>query len=116
MTYLNVAIVFAAIYGIFELIIRQKERLLLIQKMGDNLNPEPLKRGNTTLRIACLLMGVGFGLLVAFLMLNIFFNPQTFTYRFISDNEVASVLYGSSVLLFGGFGLVVAYLIEKKNR
>jgi len=31
-----------------------------------------------------------------------------------SANEISSVVYGASVLLFGGLGLLVAFVIEMK--
>lgn len=122
---LVVGIVTLGIYKLFELIIRRKERLTIIEKMGDKFEPSmienkfsfPERKGNPmfgTLKIACLLLGIGLGLLVGYL---ICFNT---VYGYNSMNlqnnayEVSGIIYGASVLLFGGLGLLVAFFVEMK--
>lgn len=115
-------IVFAGIYGLFELIVRRKERLAIIEKLGDRpfaAVPE-IKLGLpqfsstrfsfSALKIGCLLAGIGLGLLFAFFVsvnMNLDMNQ-----RF--DRKFVSALYGASVLLFGGIGLIIAFVIEMK--
>jgi hypothetical protein len=41
----NVAIVFGVIYKLFELFAGRRERMMLIEKMGDKLTPETFKNG-----------------------------------------------------------------------
>ena len=62
----NVAIVFGVIYKLFELFAGRRERMMLIEKMGDKLTPETFKNGIMYrpslysfggLRIGCLLLG-----------------------------------------------------------
>ena len=119
-------IVFFFIYMIFELFVRKNERVLLIEKMGQSLNPEDSsllkshfstllpsfsKKSFSSLRIGCLFVGLGLGLLVGlFLCLN---------FRHIDNNwereTFYSVSYGASVLLFGGLGLIISYIIESRS-
>ena len=40
----NVAIVFGVIYKLFELFAGRRERMMLIEKMGDKLTPENFKK------------------------------------------------------------------------
>jgi hypothetical protein len=119
-----VGIIFYTIYRIFELLVRRKERQMFI----DKLDPEKLSGKMElpdfsdaktapsfgALKWGCLLLGLGLGLLVG-LMLNIVFlrdiqgmEDWTQIYR------AYSVAYGSSVLIFGGLGLLTAFLIEHK--
>ena len=124
---LVVAIVTMGIYKLFELIIRKKERLTIIEKMGEKFDPSMIASqfsfemksfggsAFNTLKIACLLLGVGLGLLVGF-----FIAINTIGFYLDNDNnwqynQTVSVIYGASVLLFGGLGLLVAFLIEMKN-
>ena len=114
------------IYKLFELFVRKKERLLIIDKAGDKLDASmlqgqisaPVKIFNRfssgTLKAGCLLIGVGLGLLIGFIlttyMLPDFRNgDQSWQIR-----ETAGVVYGASVLLFGGLSLLIAFLIEMK--
>jgi hypothetical protein len=118
-----VGMVMLAVYKLFELFVRKKERLILLEKMGSDYNPQllqdklfsPLKNNPsfTTLKIACLLLGVGFGLLAGF-----FINKNVGATLPGSDEwmmrETIGVIYGASVLFFGGIGLLVAFLLEQK--
>lgn len=112
------------IYGFFELLIRKSERLKIIDKIGDGLDPsmlgnQPLastgKPSSTfsPLRIGCLMCGIGLGILVGFLLsLAIASNRSTFD--FYNEYLTMSCAYGAPVLLLGGLGLVIAYIIERK--
>ena len=116
-------IVFAAIYGLFELFVRRKERLTLIEKLGDKLDISGFenKLGFTgymsrfsfsSLKVGCLLMGVGLGLLVGFFInLSLLNNSGGDHWR---HNDMIEVAYGASVLLFGGIGLLIAFIVEMK--
>ena len=111
-----IGIITLGIYKLFELFACRKERLLMIEKMGDNFSPEMLKEkisfssvGNlsfSALKFGCLFMGIGLGILVAFF---INYNMADFL---DSMRRSDSFLYGSCVLLFGGMGLLVAFLVE----
>lgn len=120
----NVAIVFGVIYKLFELFAGRRERMMLIEKLGDKLTPEAFKKGIVYrpslfsfggLRVGCLLLGIGVGLLIGYGLVY-----ATQPEYFMEDPSRAveytvSVIYGSSVLLGGGLGLVISYLIEKKQ-
>lgn len=114
----------AGIYGLFELFVRRKERLAIIEKISDKLEASNFDgklvlpsytRGFSfsSLKLGCLLAGIGLGLLVGFII-----NINLSSYPIYNDNwfrhEVAGIAYGASVLLFGGVGLIIAFLVEMK--
>ena len=103
---LVVGIVCAGIYGLFELFVRKRERLAIIEKIGDKLDasafdgklglPNYMRNFSfSSLKAGCLLAGIGLGLLVGFII-------------------NMCMAYGASVLLFGGIGLIIAFVIELK--
>ena len=106
-----------AIYKFFELIICRKERLLMIEKMGDNFSPEMMKSPNnlspmgnlsfSALKFGCLFMGIGLGLLIAF-----FIHANMTDFVNSLHHKLSSVIYSSCILLFGGLGLLIAFLVE----
>ena len=111
------------VYKLFELFICKKERLLIIEKMGEKFTPDMLEHklnfssiGNmsfSALKFGCLFMGFGLGLLAAFA---IHYNFEDFLFK---KWEIQTTVYGASVLLFGGLGLLIAFLIElniNKNK
>jgi len=129
---LVVGIITLGIYKLFELFVRKKERLTLIDKLGDKLDPSMLQEpfqaplrmlGNLStgaLKTGCLLMGIGLGLIVGIMIAGFglgFDRPDLDNYN---TREFLGVIFGASVLLFGGLGLLVAFFIElrysKKNK
>ena len=115
---LIVGFITLGIYKLFELFVCKKERLLIIEKMGDKFTPDMLGHkinfssiGNlsfSSLKWGCLLMGLGLGLLAAFA---IHYNFQDFVSK---KWDIQSMVYGACLLLFGGFGLLTAFLVELK--
>lgn len=114
-----VGIITLGIYKLFELFVRKKERLTIIDKIGDKLTPEILsgkidfstdipKFSFSALKFGCLFMGLGIGILVAFA---VHYNFADFVE---SSYQIKSAIYGSCVLLFGGLGLIIAFIIELK--
>lgn len=120
----NVAIVFGVIYKLFELFVGRKERMMLIEKLPADMLADgqgqkrklpsllDLPASSSSLRLGCLLMGLGVGLLVGYCIV-----ANTQPEYFMDDvnrgvRETVSIIYGASVLLGGGMGLVVAFLIE----
>ena len=113
-------------YKLFELFVCKKERLLIIEKMGEKFTPDMLENkinlssvGNlsfSALKFGCLFVGIGLGLLVAYLICATTLEG----YVDVSRNsnweyrETISVIYGACVLLFGGVGLLTSFLIELK--
>lgn len=119
---LVVGMITLGIYKLFELIICRRERLNIIEKLDpgeliDYLKNVPLGlrlgRGgaadspqgfsSVALRLGCLLLGLGAGLL--------------FGHWYVGDcagNYYAQgAVYGGSVLGFGGLGLIVAFVVER---
>jgi hypothetical protein len=128
-----VGICVAGTYGLFELFARKKERLALIEKLSDKLDaneiaeklkfpsyfPSIPKFSFSALKAGCLLAGAGFGLMVGF-FINVGMaasglfpghGEMSGWYR----HELSGIAFGSSVLLFGGIGLIIAFVIELKQ-
>ena len=114
-----VGIITLGIYKLFELFVRKKERLIIIDKIGDKLTPDILngkidfstnilKFSSSALKFGCLFMGLGIGMLVAFAVHYNFADFVENTYY------LRSAVYGSCVLLFGGLGLLIAFIVELK--
>lgn len=82
--------------------ITSEERKLLIEK---GMNPADVRsRSNTStpLRLALLFIGAGLGLLMGYTLDSLF--------------HMEEVGYFSMLLLFGGVGLGIAYVIEEKKE
>lgn len=122
-------IVFAAIYGLFELFVRRGERRAIIEKIGDKLDASafegklglPSYMGNrisfSSLKAGCLLTGVGLGLLVGFYIttgvgVENVMGVTDDGWRTWYHSDVSGTIYGASVLLFGGIGLLISFIIE----
>ena len=128
---LVVGIITLGIFRLFDLFVRKKERLAIIEKIGEKFEPSmvenkfsfPMTNSGSgafgTLKIACLLLGIGAGLLIGyFICLNSIAGYSTMDLQH-NANEISGVVYGASVLLFGGLGLLVAFVIEmnySKNK
>lgn len=120
------------IYKLFELFVCRKERLAIIEKMGDNFTPDLLEHkkrlssiGNfsfSALKIGCLLVGMGLGLLVGFFVCSAGIPGYLHDGDSMANRgwdidmirDVCAMIYGASVLLFGGIGLLVAFVLELK--
>ncbi len=113
-------IVTYGIYSLFELFVHKKERLMIIEKLSEKVDWAVLdgklqlpsfaqKRISfSALKIGCLMLGLGLGLLVGFIF-------HTYVkVNFGGDWDMVSVAYGASVLLCGGLGLILAFIIENK--
>lgn len=102
----------ATVFGIFYVFVttRNKERMSLIEKGADaslfNTGKEGQKSwfnwNKVTLKLGMLLMGVGVGIIAGSILdsMNIMEHGADYT---------------SMVFLFGGFSLVLFYLIDRKN-
>lgn len=119
---LAVGIVSAGIYGLFELFARRRERLAIIEKMGDKLDVSALNAriglprlttdfSFSSLKAGCLLSGIGLGLLIGFIVSISYANKNLDNW---GQQEMISTVYGASVLLFGGIGLIIAFVLEMK--
>jgi O-antigen/teichoic acid export membrane protein len=98
----------------FYLKFKNKERLALIEKGVDI--AEILKKADAPfrfpwLRLGMLVLGMGIGLFAGYLV--IFFSPPPFL-RTQNSSEVVIML--SSLLIFGGLGLVIGDHLERSRN
>ena len=103
-----------AIYKIFELFVRRNERMAMIEKLnisdGAIIPPDitnwftPPTPSSWALRIGLLLMGVGLGLGISSFV------------HMIGDFRNDDPMYFGLTMFFGGLGLLVAYIIEQKQK
>lgn len=99
---------FAMIFGIRYLL--NKEKMAMIER---GINPSENKTNPQlflSLKFGLLLVGIGIGLLAAlFTVMGIFGDEMT-------DNQEpkAVAIYFGFIGIFGGLGLIISYLVEKK--
>lgn len=122
---LVVTIVTLGIYKLFELFVCKKERLAIIEKMGDKFSPNMLEHkinfsslenfSFSALKVGCLLMGMGLGLLIGYILcVTTVVGYQDQPREVWKYHTMTSLIYGACVLLFGGLGLVAAFIAEIK--
>ena len=132
MDFITIPLIFGivtfGIYKLFELFVCKKERMFLLEKMNfDNANNQYVnnifKRHNSpssfsfsALKVGCLLLGLGLGLVLGVLFFS--FNIETVRAfgELTSYNTyyVVSLIISGAVLLMGGLGLLLAFIIEYK--
>jgi hypothetical protein len=100
-----VAAIFAAIFGVSYVVItaRNRERLAMIEKGINPLEFKPKSNYGGLLKWALLIIGVGIG----------FFVGSLFDAYTTLQEEPA---YFGSVMIFGGLGLLIAYIIGKRAK
>lgn len=119
------AIVIAGIYGLFELFVRRKERLAIIEKVSDKLDVSAFagklrlpnytsKSSYLSLKLGCLMAGIGAGIMVGFIINMILVSRNVLYNEHWFRNDLVGAAYGASILLFGGIGLLIAFLVELK--
>lgn len=122
------AVLGITLYKILELYARRKERLNLIEKLSES-NPDikldlSFKSGNmfSSLKIGLLLVGVGIGCLVGIILQTTCTDSLSLQFDKFGDevryniSALVGTIYFASIATFGGIGLVIAYLIEKKDK
>ena len=125
---LIVGIITLGIYKLFELFACRRERITLIEKLGEKMSQTDLELNGKiclpdfnrpqlsfgALKGGCLFLGVGLGLLVGFILSYVSFSPYDLDRLDRGyTREMVGVIYGSCTLLFGGAGLVASFLIEQ---
>ncbi|MBK5721892.1 hypothetical protein JGH11_13515 [Dysgonomonas sp. Marseille-P4677] len=116
-------------YKIFELFARRKERMAVIEKLSNGIDPQILKNqfnmpaykdgnyGSWAIRIGLLLVGVGLGVTIATIVDLLAVAPSSDNRElFYEFRNTISVLYPACAAVFGGLGLVIAYFIENKKE
>ncbi|MDD2289651.1 MAG: hypothetical protein PHT35_04170 [Bacteroidales bacterium] len=123
---LIVATVFYFIYAVWTRTATKKERLRFLETLA-SMSPDSLsalkeinpqwelnvkKDPKSNIRPACLLIGLGIGLLIVWLGLTAWYPGNGVA---TLHDGINGFLMLASPLLFGGIGLLVAYFIERKN-
>lgn len=112
------------IYKLFELFVCKKERLYMIEHAkdfsvngidGKFYNQLGLNLSFSALKWGAFILGIGLGLIVAY-FININTTGAIRSYEVWQRNEMMGVIYGGCTLLFGGLGLVVAFITEIKLK
>lgn len=105
---------FAMTFGIRYLI--NKEKMAMIERGLDPGINKSSPRPFISLKFGLLLMGLGFGLIVALIASNAILPPQKFGVPDIGDNrnDQEAAIYFGCIGIFGGLGLIISYIIEKK--
>jgi hypothetical protein len=134
---LIVGMITLGIYKLFELFVCKRERLTLIEKMSEKFDASMIEnkfsfpaqvsafKSFGSLKVGCLLIGVGLGLMVGFFismfafgnynLLSASFTPGAIDWDKVNQvKELTGIVYGASVLIFGGIGLLVAFMLEMK--
>ena len=123
-----VGFIVLGIYKLFELFVKKKERILLIEKLPTIINnKEELgsinlpsislgsqNYGSWALRVSLLLIGIGLGCIVAVFLRTMFLEAiervPNYEYR-----EMVFLIKFACITFFGGLGLFFAYIIELKQ-
>jgi hypothetical protein len=117
----SIIIVLAIAFGIYkfyELSVRSRERKDIIEKMnfadGAVLSvdvsrwlPPPVKTFGA-LRVGLILIGIGLGMCIAFIA-NFYMNTP-------HREGSGEILYFALMLFFGGVGLVIGHIMERKTK
>lgn len=118
-------IVFASIYSLFELFVRRRERMAIIEKLGDKLDPASMEgklnlnliSGRRfsfgALKVGCLMIGIGLGFLIGFMICSACI-PNYCENTHYCSREIAGIIYGACLFVFGDIGLLAAFLTELK--
>jgi len=114
------AIVFYFVYKTIELLVRQKERKLLIERMAQT-SPETLQSHLHSVQVApkgsqflMLRLGaVSFGVGIGWILGRLFYEMMRHNYGSGIHNDLDSMLI-ATIALCAGIALIVVYLIEKK--
>jgi hypothetical protein len=128
MNFISVPVVISiltyGIYKLFKLFVCRRERLNIIDKLSndqflsvpDSISLPYYSQPRISfgaLKSGCLLLGVGLGLLIGFIVCATCI-PDYFGNSNWDKREVVSIVYGSCILIFGGVGLITAFIIELK--
>ncbi|WP_240755300.1 DUF6249 domain-containing protein [Pedobacter sp. SYP-B3415] len=97
---------FAMVFGIRYL--SNKEKMAMIERGIDPGIGQAQPKPYTSLKFGLLLIGLGLGLLVALVSVRAFLGEDP-------NEGQATAIYFGCLSIFGGLGLIVSFLIEKKT-
>ncbi|MGN6396380.1 MAG: DUF6249 domain-containing protein [Mucilaginibacter sp.] len=100
---------FAMIFGIVYL--AKRERMAMIERGMDPRRYKPQSAPFQTLKWGLLLIGAGAGLFFAYLLDHTVFRHMANDF----DNDGNVAIYFALIAIFGGAGLFVSFLMEKKE-
>lgn len=103
---------FVALTGIYY--IRSRENMAMIERGMNPRNSELKLRPFSSLKIALLSIGVGVGAVVAMLLLSVL-PARTYMYDGRQYTDDLEELYPALMAIFGGIGLLISYLIERRE-
>lgn len=118
---LIVGICVLGIYKLFELFARRRERMAIIEKISEGIPAGEIdlslsyssKVSYGGLKMACLLLGLGLGLLVGFILSTNYIPGYYQDYGTYKVRETVGVIYASCMMFFGGLGLLVSFFVER---
>jgi hypothetical protein len=96
---------FVMLFGVIYLY--NRERMAMIERGMDPRRYKPQSAPYQNLKWGLLLIGAGLGLFLAFLL-----DRTVFKTEFYDGNPA---VYFSLIAIFGGLGLLISYIIEKKE-
>lgn len=99
---------FVMVFGLRYL--SNKENMAMIQQGIDPKLNRPQAAPYRNLKWGLLLMGAGIGLFLAYLL-----DHSVFSANLSADNDANVPVYFALIGVFGGLGLFISYLIEKKE-
>lgn len=98
---------FAMVFGIVYL--HKRERMAMIERGMDPRSYKPRSQTYNTLKWSMLLIGAGLGLFLAYVLDHSWFESM-------NRDENNPAIYFALIALFGGTGLFISYLIEKRDE
>jgi hypothetical protein len=96
---------FAMVFGIVYL--HKRERMAMIERGMDPRSYKPRSQTYNTLKWGMLLIGAGLGLFLAYILDHTCFESM-------NKDENNPAIYFALIALFGGLGLFISFLIERK--
>jgi hypothetical protein len=130
-TFFGVLVPISLFLGLFTTLVflrkyENDERMAMIEK---GMEPVTRKKGAGfgTLRFALLSIGIGVGIVVALIIMQFIPDPAASeAIKIIGENSseveiqgadgIAGAVYPGCIMIFGGAGLLLAYLINKKKE
>jgi hypothetical protein len=113
----------SGVYSLCELYACRKERIMMLERFGEKTPPAALRgkfelpvftrKSFSGLKAACLLIGLGLGLIVG-LMISTQLVSDGYALSGRNYRDLHTVAYAAPVLIFGGIGLLTSFLIENK--